>query len=60
MPIEEGLLADFSGGEIDILSSAEAAENEWLTLKGVVLDTNRRIRAQWVGRSWGVEAVEGS
>jgi len=55
MPIEEGQLADFSGGEVDIRSSVEAAENQWSTLKGLVLDRNNRLRAQWAGATWSNE-----
>ena len=55
MSIEERFLADFSGGEIALRSSVEANENQWLLLKGFVLDNNKRLRAQWAGATWVVE-----
>jgi hypothetical protein len=55
MAIKESILADFSGGEIQSPSSSEPAENQWLLLEGFVLDTNRRLRAQWEGSSWLIE-----
>lgn len=54
MAIEEKFLADFSGGEIALRSSVEAKENQWLLLEGFVLDSNRRLRAQWPGATWVV------
>jgi hypothetical protein len=59
MAIEQKFLADFSGGEIALRSSVEAKENQWLLLKGFVLDSNRRLRSQWAGATWVVN-VEGS
>ena len=59
MSIEERFLADFSGGEVALRSSLEADENQWLLLKGFVLDNNKRLRAQWAGATWVVER-EGS
>lgn len=59
MAIEERFLSDFSGGEIALRSSVEAAENQWLLLEGFVLDSNRRLRAQWPGATW-VVSVSGS
>lgn len=55
MPIEERYLADFSGGEIALTSSLEPEENQWLLLRGFVLEQNRRLRAQWPGATWIVE-----
>lgn len=55
MAIEERYLADFSGGEISLKSSLEPQENQWLLLKGFVLEKNRRLRAQWSGATWIVE-----
>jgi hypothetical protein len=60
MSIEEKFLADFSGGEISIKSSLEPQENQWLALKGFVLDDNRRLRAQWAGATWVIEQEESS
>ena len=54
MAIEQRILADFSGGEIALRSSVEAAENQWLLLEGFVLDSNRRLRSQWAGATWVV------
>ena len=54
MAIEQRVLADFSGGEIALKSSIEAAENQWLLLEGFVLDSNRILRAQWAGATWVV------
>ena len=60
MAIEERFLSDFSGGEIALRSSVEANENQWLLLKGFVLDNNQRLRAQWAGATWVVEQVDNS
>ena len=60
MSIEERFLADFSGGEVALRSSLEADENQWLLLKGFVLDNNKRLRAQWAGATWVVEQEESS
>jgi hypothetical protein len=60
MSIEERFLADFSGGEISLRSSLEPQENQWLLLKGFVLENNRRLRAQWAGATWVVEQEESS
>lgn len=57
MAIEQRVLADFSGGEIALRSSVEAAENQWLLLEGFVLDNNRRLRAQWAGATWVVNVA---
>lgn len=54
MAVEQKFLPDFSGGEIALKSSVEAAENQWLLLEGFVLDSNRRLRAQWPGATWVV------
>jgi hypothetical protein len=54
MAIEERVLADFSGGEISLRSSLEPRENQWLLLKGFVLESNRRLRAQWAGATWEI------
>ena len=59
MPIEQIVLGDFSGGEIALESSVEAAENQWLLLEGFVLDSNRRLRAQWPGATWVVSLGDG-
>lgn len=59
MAVEQRVLPDFSGGEIALRSSTEAAENQWLLLDGFVLDNNRRLRSQWAGATW-VVSVEGS
>jgi len=52
MAIVTEYLSDFSGGEVDIISSLETAENEWLTLLGFVFDNSRRIRTQWAFQEW--------
>jgi hypothetical protein len=57
MPIEAQYLADFSGGEIYAISSVEPKDNQWLLLEGLILDQNRRLRAQWPGVSWSVQSV---
>jgi hypothetical protein len=60
VPIEEQFLNDFSGGEIALKSSLEPKENQWLLLKGFVLDNNRRLRAQWAGATWVVQEEDAS
>jgi hypothetical protein len=60
MAVSEQFLADFSGGEISLKSSLEPQENQWLLLKGFVLENNRRLRAQWAGATWVVEQEESS
>lgn len=60
MPIEETLFADFSGGEISIISSVEPEKEDWLLLEGFVLDENTRLRAQWAGASWNIETADSS
>jgi hypothetical protein len=60
MAIEETVLADFSGGEISLKSSLEPRENQWLLLKGFVLEENRRLRAQWAGATWVVQQEDAS
>jgi len=60
MAIEERVLGDFSGGEISLKSSLEPGENQWLLLKGLVLEENRRLRAQWAGATWVVQQEESS
>jgi hypothetical protein len=55
MAIEEQFLADFSGGEISLKSSVEPQENQWLLLRGFVLDSNKRLRSQWSGVTWSVQ-----
>jgi len=59
MPVVTDYLDDFSGGEIDNISSLEFEENQWLDLKGFVFDNERRLRSQWYGGEWSVE-LEGS
>lgn len=60
MAVEQRFLPDFSGGEIALRSSLEAAENQWLLLEGFVLDSNRRLRTQWEGATWVVNVESGS
>ena len=60
MSIEERFLSDFSGGEISLKSSLEPRENQWLLLKGFVLESNRRLRTQWAGASWPITPEESS
>jgi hypothetical protein len=60
MAIEQKLLADFTGGEISLRSALEARENQWLKLRGFVLDSNGRLRSQWAGAVWKVEPEESS
>jgi hypothetical protein len=55
MAVSERFLADFSGGEISLRSSIEPQENQWLLLKGFVLDNNSRLRSQWLGKVWVLE-----
>ncbi len=55
MAVSERFLADFSGGEISLRSSLEPQENQWLLLKGFVLDNNSRLRSQWLGKVWVLE-----
>jgi hypothetical protein len=50
--INQEILSDFKGGEIFAISSAEPSANQWLLLKGLVLDQNGRLRAQWPGVNW--------
>ena len=56
MPIENEILADFTGGEITAISSVEPRENQWLLLEGFVLDKNGRLRSQWAGVTWKAES----
>ena len=58
MAVVTEFLSDFSGGEVDIVSSLEAAENEWLTLRGFVFDNARRLRTQWPFAEWDAVVVE--
>jgi hypothetical protein len=58
MPIQQSILADFSGGEISAISSVEAKDNQWLLLEGFVLDQNGRLRSQWAGVSWEIGGDE--
>ena len=60
MAVEVELLANFTGGEISIVSSTEPKENDWLLLSGFVLDENGRLRAQWEGASWDIETADSS
>jgi len=60
MAIEDTVLADFSGGEISLKSSLEPRENQWLLLKGFVLDSNRRLRSQWAAATWEIKQEESS
>lgn len=62
MAVVTEFFSDFSGGEVDIISSLEAAENEWLTLRGFVYDNSRRLRTQWAFAEWdaAVQAEETS
>lgn len=55
MAVEQQFLNDFSGGEIYSIASTEPKENQWLLIKGLVLDQNGRLRAQWSGVVWDVE-----
>jgi hypothetical protein len=59
MSIEPEFYSDFSGGEIFLKSSTEPQPNQWLLLRGFVLDANKRLRSQWAGATWPVE-VESS
>lgn len=52
MAVSAELLADFTGGEISAISSVEPAQNQWLLLEGLVLDSNGRLRSQWSGVTW--------
>ena len=58
MAVVTEYLSDFSGGEVDIISSLETAENEWLTLLGFVYDNSRRVRTQWAFAEWEAAIVE--
>jgi hypothetical protein len=60
MAVSERFLADFSGGEISLKSSLEPQENQWLLLKGFVLDNNRRLRSQWAAATWEIKQEESS
>jgi hypothetical protein len=41
------VLDDFTGGIQDAKSSNDFGVNEWYRLYGVLLETNRTLRAQW-------------
>ena len=58
MPVVTEYLDDFSAGEIDARSALEFAEYQWRSLKGIVFDNDRRLRAQWQGAEWSAEIVE--
>jgi hypothetical protein len=58
MPVVTDYLDDFSGGEIDTISSLEFAENQWLDLVGFVFDNEKRLRSQWYGGEWTVVRSE--
>jgi hypothetical protein len=60
MPVVTDYLDDFSGGEIDAISSLEFNPNQWLDLKGFVFDNQNRLRSQWYGGEWSVELDESS
>jgi len=60
MAIVTEYLSNFSGGEIDLISSLEADETQWLTLKGFVFDNERRVRTQWPLAEWDAVVGEGS
>jgi hypothetical protein len=55
MPIERLYIDDFSGGEVDSISSLEFEENQFSKLFGVVYDRDKRLRTQWSGIEWLVE-----
>lgn len=55
MAVEQTILNDFSGGEIYFVASNEAQENQWSVIKGLILDQNKRLRAQWAGVVWDVQ-----
>lgn len=57
MPVETQYLDDFSGGEVDVISSLEASENQWLLLQGLVFDNARRLRSQWAGSVWSAAEI---
>jgi len=57
MPVITDYLDDFSGGEIDIVSSLEFEENQWLDLVGFVFDNSKRLRSQYAGGEWSAEIV---
>lgn len=57
MPVETEYLDDFSGGEVDAISSLELGENQWLLLQGFVFDNARRIRSQWAGQLWSAKEI---
>jgi hypothetical protein len=52
MAIVTEYLSNFTGGEVDLISSLEADETQWLMLKGFVFDNARRIRSQWPSTEW--------
>jgi hypothetical protein len=58
MPVVTDYLDDFSGGEIDNISSLEFEPNQWLDLRGFVFDNQNRLRTQWYGGEWSVELEE--
>jgi len=58
VPIEERILGNFTGGEVFVVSSMEARENQWLLIEGLVLDENRRLRSQWPGVTWQSSVAE--
>lgn len=47
MSVQVATLDDFSGGQVDALSSADFAEGQWAELYGVLLGEQRALHAQW-------------
>lgn len=52
MAVVTEYLSNFTGGEVDVISSLETEEAQWLSLRGFVFDNEKRIRSQWRGAEW--------
>lgn len=59
MTIEEVRLTEFAGGMRSAAGATEHAEAQWLDMTGLVLDDDRRLRAQWPATQVPVSEVEG-
>lgn len=58
MAVEVTYISDFSGGEVDYVSSLEFRENQWSRLEGFVFDKQERLRTQWGGVTWSAANID--
>ena len=52
--VEELRLTEFSGGIRGQVAASEAVDTQWLDMRGLVLDDERRLRAQWAAHAQAV------